>query len=78
MKKKIIKFIDPAHFTKQELTDAMINAYIAGEENGIANGNDNFAERTKRVVEACEDIYKPLIRKYNKEYYDSIDEIIIE
>lgn len=72
MKKKEIIFVDPSHFTKQEFADAMMKAYIAGEKNGIVNGNDNFAERTKKAVEACEVIYKPLLRKYNKEYYDEI------
>ena len=78
MKKKVIKFIDPTHFTKQELVDAMIKVYIAGEKNGIQHGNDTLKERMRRVTEACEDIYKPLIRKYNKEYYDETDDIFIE
>ncbi|MBC8294847.1 MAG: hypothetical protein H8E55_03500 [Pelagibacterales bacterium] len=84
MKKKENMFIDPTHFTKEELAEVMMQAYVLGERNGKENALQDKAERydfkakTKRAVEACESLYKPLLRKYNKEYYDSIDEIIIE
>ena len=84
MENKEIIFIEPTHFTKEELAEVMMKAYALGERNGTEHALEDKAERydfkakTKRAVEACESLYKPLLRKYNKEYYESIDEIIIE
>ena len=35
MKKKENMFVDPTHFTKEELAEATMKAYILGERNGM-------------------------------------------